>query len=115
MSHVEVSRSTSGRSAPGAKARALCRGRTHHHRPATRRGSRKASHGVFSPDAVEVLRGAELNRIVVLDTVARAAAQETSLAPRLHILPSAPDGFLFQRDEMVRRPSERDFFYVVRR
>jgi hypothetical protein len=25
------------------------------------------------------------------------------------------EGFLFHRDEMVRRPSERDFFYVVRR
>jgi hypothetical protein len=24
-------------------------------------------------------------------------------------------GFLFNRDEMLRRPSQRDFFYVVRR
>jgi ribose-phosphate pyrophosphokinase len=49
-----------------------------------------ATHGVFSPDAAEVLQSAELDRVVVLDTVARANELETALGPRLQILPCAP-------------------------
>lgn len=49
-----------------------------------------ATHGVFSPDAAAVLQSAELDRIVVLDTVARASELEAALAPRLQVLPCAP-------------------------
>lgn len=49
-----------------------------------------ATHGVFSADAAEVLGKAEIDRIVVLDTVSRAAELEAALAPRLQVLPCAP-------------------------
>jgi ribose-phosphate pyrophosphokinase len=49
-----------------------------------------ASHGAFSPDAAAVLQSAELDRIVVLDTVARASELVAALAPRLQVLPCAP-------------------------
>lgn len=48
-----------------------------------------ATHGVFSAEAAAVLEGAALDRIVVLDTVARAAALAAPLGPRLQILPCA--------------------------
>jgi ribose-phosphate pyrophosphokinase len=49
-----------------------------------------ATHGVFSADAAAVLASAPLDRIVVLDTVARASELEMALAPRLQIMPCAP-------------------------
>jgi len=49
-----------------------------------------ATHGVFSADAVAVLEGAAIDRILVLDTVARPRELEARLAPRLHVLPCAP-------------------------
>lgn len=49
-----------------------------------------ATHGVFSADAAQVLQSAEIERIVVLDTVARAAALQAPLAARLLVLPCAP-------------------------
>lgn len=48
-----------------------------------------ATHGVFSPDAAAVLQSSELQRIVVLDTVARARDLEKALSPRLQVIPCA--------------------------
>jgi ribose-phosphate pyrophosphokinase len=49
-----------------------------------------ATHGVFSADAAAVLQGSHLERILVLDTVARAKELRPALAPQLQILPCAP-------------------------
>lgn len=49
-----------------------------------------ATHGVFSADAADVLQQSRIERIVVLDTVARARELRATLEDQLQILPCAP-------------------------